>query len=310
LLHRVWSLGEPVGFGVEGTGSFGAGLARFLRGEGERVVEVNRPNRQARRRNGKSDPVDADAAARAVLSGDADVTPKHADGAVEMIRVLRVARASAVKATSETVNAIHAIVLTAPDELRARFAGLSKSRLAREAAGLPEVTVAGVVSAAQAALRSLGRRWEALRGEIKQFDRELTRLTAHAAPELTARFGVGPEVAAALLTAAGDNPSRLRSEAAFANLTGAAPIQASSGKVVRHRLNRGGNRQANAALHRIAVVRIRFGHPPTVAYMARRQTEGKTKRETIRCLKRYIAREVYPDLLRARTVPPPLPGTA
>ncbi|MEN3358470.1 MAG: transposase [Mycobacteriales bacterium] len=127
---------------------------------------------------------------------------------------------------------------------------------------------------------------------------------------MTARFGVGPEVAAALLTAAGDNPARLPSEAAFANLTGAAPIQASSGKVVRHRLNRGGNRQANAALHRIAVVRIRFGHPPTVAYMARRQTEGKTKREAIRCLKRYIAREVSPDLLRARTAPPPLPGTA
>lgn len=167
-----------------------------------------------------------------------------------MIRVLRVARASAVKASSETVNAIHAIVLTAPEDLRAQLGGLSKNRLARAAAALTEVPIAGPASAAQTALRSLGRRHEALRAEIRQFDRELERLTEHACPELTARFGVGPEVAAALLTAAGDNPGRLRSEASFANLTGTAPLQASSGKVVRHRLNRGGNRRANAALYR------------------------------------------------------------
>lgn len=295
LLAWARGLGEVEAFGVEGTGSYGAALARFLRAHGQVVVEVNRPDRQARRRHGKSDPVDAEAAARTVQAGEATVVPKAGDGVVEMLRCLRVARATAVKARTQAGNAIKALVVTAPAELRERLRGLSTVKLVRTAAAFTPGTATTPTAATMLALASLAVRHQTLTAEIQTLDSELERLTAAAAPRLRALFGIGPESAAVLLVAAGDNPQRLRSEAAFAMLCGTSPVEASSGKIVRHRLNRGGDRQANAALHRIVVVRLRW-HQPTKDYMARRLKQGKTKQEIIRCLKRYVAREVFAAL--------------
>jgi transposase len=297
----AWSLsiGEIETFGLEGTGSYGAALSRHLRAGGHQVVEVVRPNRQARRRNGKSDPADAEAAARAVLSGEASGCPKAGDDLVEMIRVLRVARSTAVKARTQAINALKAILVTAPVELRDQLHGLSTTALIAVAARMRPGTQPTTVAANKTALRALASRYQALNAEITALDRQLAELTAEAAPQLTEAFGVGPDVAGALLVAAGDNPDRLHSEAAFAMLCGAAPIEASSGKTVRHRLNRGGDRHANAALYRIVLVRMRF-HAPTRAYVERRTTQGLSKPEIIRCLKRYVAREMY-TLLRNDT---------
>ena len=286
------TFGEVEAFGVEGTGSYGAGLARHLRSAGHHVIEVVRPNRQARRRNGKSDPADAEAAARAVLSGEANGHPKSGDDLVEMIRVLRVARCSAMKARTQAVNALKSLVVTAPVELRQQLRGLSGTKLVAAAARLRPSPEATTTSANKTALRALASRYQALDAEIDALDAQLDELTTQASPKLTEVFGVGPEVAGALLVAAGDNPDRLRSEAAFAMLCGAAPVEASSGKTVRHRLNRGGDRQANAALYRIVLVRMRH-HAPTRAYIERRTTQGLSKPEIIRCLKRYVAREIY-----------------
>jgi len=293
LLSWSRGLGEVRAFGVEGSGCYGAGLARHLRAHGEVVIEVIRPDRQARRLRGKSDPADAEAAASAVLSGEASGTPKASDAAVEMIRALRVARSTANRARTQAINALHALVVTAPEELRADLRGLPGPRLVRTCARLRPGPLTDPVGATKAALRSLARRHQALSVEVRELDGELCRLTAKACPALLGIFGAGSDTAGALLLAAGDNPERLRSEAAFAKLTGVSPVQASSGKTTRHRLNRGGDRHANAALHRIVLVRLRWRHPPTIDYVARRTAEGRSKREIIRCLKRYVAREVY-----------------
>jgi transposase len=295
LLGWARGLGEPAAWGVEGTSSYGAGLARFLAGHGERVVEVNRPDRQARRRRGKSDAVDADAAARTVQAGEATGVPKAQDGVVEMVRALRVARQSAVKARTQAINAVKALLVTAPAELREQLDGLPTGALLRQAAALEPGRVETPTTAAMLALRSLAGRYQHLDAEVQLLSEELERLTAKHASALRALPGVGPEVAAALLVAAGDNPERLRSEAAFAALCGTSPVEASSGMTRRHRLNRGGDRQANAALHRIVVVRLRW-HQPTRDYLARRTAEGKTTKEILRCLKRYVAREVFAAL--------------
>jgi transposase len=292
LLGWARGLGEIQAWGVEGTGSYGAGLARFLAASGERVVEVNRPDRQLRRRRGKSDPVDADAAARTVQAGEATGVPKAQDGTVEMVRSLRVARQTAVKARTQAVNAIKALLVTAPAELREQLEGLSMVALVGQAAALEPGRVETPTTACMLALRSLAGRYQHLNAEIQALSGELERLTATHAPALRALLGVGPEVAAALLVCAGDNPARLGSEAAFAALCGTSPVEASSGKTRRHRLNRGGDRQANAALHRIVIVRLRW-HQPTRDYLARRTAEGKSKKEILRCLKRYVAREVF-----------------
>jgi transposase len=292
LLEWAKSLGEVEAFGVEGTGSYGAGLARYLRQEGQVVLEVIRPNRQARRRNGKSDPADADAAASAALSGDASAVPKAGDAMVEMIRVLRVARSTAIKARTQAVNALKALVVTAPASLRESVRGLGNTQLVATCARLRADQLADPEGATKLAMRHLARRYQALDAEAQALTVEIDRLVARAAPQLLALFGVGPECAAALLITAGDNPHRLRSEAAFSMLCGASPVQASSGKVVRHRLNRGGDRQGNAALHRVVITRLRW-HQPTQHYMERRTKEGKSKTEIIRCLKRYVAREVF-----------------
>ncbi len=295
LLAWARGLGEPVAWGVEGTGAYGAGLARFLAAGGQAVVEVNRPDRQARRRRGKSDPVDAEAAARAVQAGRAAVMPKAGTGQVEMIRSLRVARASAIKARTQATNALHALLVTAPAELREQLRGLSAAKLVRAAAELKPGPVISPPAAAMLALGTLAHRHQALSAEITTLTTQLDRLTATAAPTLVALFGIGQDSAGALLVAAGDNPDRLHSEAAFSMLCGSSPIEASSGKTTRHRLNRGGDRQANAALYRIVLVRLRW-HQPTKDYMARRLKEGKSRKEIIRCLKRYVARQVFAAL--------------
>jgi len=257
LLAWARGLGEVEAFGIEGTGSYGAALARFLRAHGQVVVEVNRPDRQARRRRGKSDPLDAEAAARTVQAGEATVVPKAGTGVVEMLRCLRVARSTAVKARTQAGNAIKALLVTAPAELREQLRGLPTAKLVHTAAAFTSAKPTTPTAAAMLALRTLAARHQALSAEITTLDTELARLTAKAAPGLVALFGVGPDSAGALLVAAGDNPDRLRSEAAFSMLCGASPVEASSGKTVRHRLNRGGDRQANAALHRVVIVRLR-----------------------------------------------------
>jgi transposase len=298
LLSWAQALGTVEAFGIEGTGSYGAGVTRFLRSAGHPVIEVNRPDRAARRRNGKSDPVDAEAAARAVQSGDARVVPKSGDDHVEMIRVLRVARSTAIKARTASVNAMKALVVTAPDDLRDELRSLSGTMLVRVATRFRiGKTIADPAAASRLALRSLGRRHQGLEAEIRVLDTELVRLTALANPGLMATFGVGPEVAGVLLVTAGDNPERMHSDAGFASLCGASPVEASSGKTNRHRLNRGGDRQANAALYRVVLVRLK-SHQPTKDYMAKRTTEGLSKREIIRCLKRYVARELFTVLTR------------
>jgi len=296
LLDWAQCLGQIEAWGIEGTGSFGAGLSRYLRSRGQVVVEVNRPDRQARRRRGKSDPLDAEAAARAVQAQQGSI-PKAGDGQVEMIRSLRVARATAMKARTQAINALKGLLVTAPAELREQLRGLSAVRLVQAAAALELGPVTTPLAAATLGLRTLARRYQVLSAELMVLDTELDRLTRAAAPRLVALFGVGADSAGALLVAAGDNPDRLRSNAAFSMLCGASPIQASSGKTRRHRLNRGGDRQANAALHRIVVARLRHDQP-TKDYLARRIREGKSKKEAIRCLKRYVAREVFAVLPR------------
>jgi transposase len=292
LLEWLQSFGTVVGVGVEGTGSYGAGLTRHLHAAGVVVVEVDRPNRQNRRRRGKSDPVDAVAAARAALSGDAATHAKTRNGPVEAIRVLRVTRRSAHHDRTEALNQMRSLVATAPDGLRQQLRDLSGAKLIATAAGLRPGDDITVASATKFALRELARRVQFLGDQIKRLDKLLRPLVASTAPEMVARHGAGTDTAGALLVAAGDNPGRLHHEGAYAHLCGSAPIEASSGKVVRHRLNRGGDRQANNALWRIVMTRM-VSHPETRAYVARRTAEGKSKREIIRCLKRYVAREMF-----------------
>ena len=286
------SLGEIQAFGIEGTGSYGAGVARFLTRRGYTVVEVNRPDRSTRYRKGKSDPTDAEMAARAVLAGVADATPKSGEGEVEMIRMLKSAKDSAVKARTQALNQMKALVVTAPAKLREHLTGLTTAALVTRCKSFRPGRLEGPTAAAKYALRSLARRYRHLGNEIQDLEAEIRRLTRTAAPALVDGFGIGPDTAATLLIAAGSNPDRLHSEAAFASLCGVNPIPASSGKTNRHRLNRGGHRHANAALHRIVVVRLRY-EERTQAYMRRRITEGMSKAEVIRCLKRYVAREVF-----------------
>jgi len=299
LLGWLEGFGDVGKIGIEGTGSYGAGLARFLRRRGvEEVIEVDRQNRQARRRSGKSDPLDAIEAARAALGGRAQGHAKSKDGAVEAIRVLVIAKRSARQARVKALTQMRHLTVTAPDRLRCRLRGLTVPTLVVEGAKLrPGRSTDPVTSATKASISSLAHRIQTLEREIDELDELLTPLLATTAPDLLALFGVGPDTAAALLVAAGDNPERLRSEAAWAHLCGVSPLQASSGKVTRHRLDRGGDRQANSALWRIAMVRIAHD-PETTAYFERRVKEGRSKPEVIRILKRYIAREVYRHLPR------------
>jgi transposase len=278
---------------VEGTGSYGASLARYLGRCGIEVLEVDRPNRQVRRRKGKTDTVDAIEAARAAQAQRQLGAAKTRDGNVEAIRALLVAKRSAKSSRIRAMNQIRHLGFTAPEEIRQSLHGVSRRLLARKAAGMrPRAGTDPVVFATKTALRALGQRVLALQAETKQIDLLLGQLINEHWDDLLSLYGVGVDSAAALLAAAGDNPDRLRSEAAWAHLCGVAPIEASTGKVTRLRLNRGGDRQANAALWHIVTTRM-SADPDTMAYVERRTKEGKSKKEIIRALKRYVAREVY-----------------
>jgi transposase len=284
--------------GVEGTGAYGVGLARALRAAKVTVIEVDRPSRQARRRHGKSDTIDAVEAARAALSGRARAVAKSADGNVEAIRELLIAYRSGRDTRTRCLNQLRHLGFTAPDDLRERFRGVRVEALAREAAGLrPNPAGDQVVHATKLAMQTLGRRVLDIDADCAHLHGELTELVKQTAPSLLELPGVGVNTAALLLVAAGDNAERISSEAAFAHLCGVAPIHASSGKTVRHRLNRGGNRQANHALWRIVFTRM-GSDPRTRGYVERRLAEGRSKPEIMRVLKRYVAREVYRHLPR------------
>lgn len=299
LLRWSQTFSSSAVYGVEGTGAYGAGLARYLTAAGCVVIEINRPDRRSRRARGKSDPLDAEAAARAVLAGGHACIAKQDQDTVGMIRTLRVARRSAMKMRTQVTNQMHALVVTAPDSLRHQLRELSLDRLVAVAAAARPGAITTPAAATKMALRSLAIRHQGLSAELATLDRELERLTAEASPALMGLMGVGPDVAGALLVAAGDNPERLRSDAAFASLCGVSPVPASSGKTNRHRLNRGGDRIANNALWRIVMVRLACDER-TKTYVARRTADGMAKREIIRCLKRYVAREVFRALVPAR----------
>lgn len=293
LKEFITSFATPTCVGVEGTGSYGAGLARHLANCGIQTVEVLRPNRQVRRMRGKSDEIDAYAAAESALAGTRSSTPKSGDGQVEAIRVLMVTCNSAVDASRTARLQIRDLLITAPEPIRAQFRRMGpKAVLAALAASRPHVGEDSVTDVTRASLRHLARRVHALHREIDEHDHQLDALVRTLNPALLQAKGIGVIGAAQLLITAGDNADRIHSEAAFAMLCGACPIPASSGKTTRFRLNRGGDRQANSALHRIAVVRLHCD-PRTRAYATRRRSEGKTSSEILRCLKRAIAREVY-----------------
>jgi transposase len=297
LLRWSRELGQVHAFGIEGTGCYGAGLARAARRAGHRVIEVDRPDRRTRRARGKSDPVDAEAAARAVLAGTATGVPKNRDGDVESIRALRVARRGAVRIRIQVANQLHALVTSAPEPLRENLRRLSTRDLVATAAALRPGPGLDPTAATKHALKILARRHQDVDHDIAVLDDLLQQLVPRTCPGLLGLFGVGTDTAGALLVTAGDNPDRLHSDPAFANLCGVAPLPASSGKTTqRHRLNRGGDRQANAALYRIVLCRLRYD-PATRAYVKRRTAEGLTKPEIIRCLKRYVAREIRHALL-------------
>ncbi len=298
LLDWMRSYGTIQRIGIEGTGSWGAALTRHLNTAGIDVTEINRTNRQHRRRHGKTDPADAIAAARACLAGLDAGTPKTGDGPVEAIRMLRIARRSAVQTRTRTMNQIRAVLDTAPTVVRDRYRNLTPVKLTLTLARTrpDEMNIADTEVAATIALRNLARRWRFLTDQIADLDIYLENLVTETAPNLLAVHCVGVESAAALLIAAGDNPERLGNQAAFAALCGVNPIPASSGKTVRYRLNRAGNRDANAAL--FVIVLARMSHDQrTRDYVERRTAEGRTKREIIRILKRYVARELYPILV-------------
>jgi transposase len=296
LLGWLTGFGEVAKVGVEGTGSWGVGLSRFFASEGIVVVEVDRPNRQQRRRVGKSDPTDAISAARAALSGTASVTPKSRNGTVEQMRVLLVARRPARQQRIQSLNQLRHLVFTAPESIRVRFKDRYKTGLVTEAANMrPRKGNDPIVFTTNLVIRGLARRIQGFNSEIRDIDRMLTDLIARTAPSLLDLHGVGVDTAASLLVAAGDNPDRIHSERSWAHLCGTTPLPASSGKVTRHRLNRGGDRQANAALHRIVLTRM-SSHPQTRTYVARRRAEGRSTAEIMRCLKRYVARQTFKHL--------------
>lgn len=300
-----WSAGFGTisAVGVEGTASYGAGLTRRLREDGLHVVEVDRPDRRNRRLHGKTDALDAYSAARAVACGRATAVPKAKDGLVEAIRCLHVARRSAVKARTQAVNQIRGLLTSGPTALREQLRGLGTKGLISTVARLrPTADPADPATAVKIAVRGLARRCQALNDEIDLLNGHLTTLTAEAAPDMLARPGLGVDTVAQLLITAGDNPGRLRSEAAFARLTGVAPIPASSGRTDRHRLSRGGDRQANRALHTVVLVRMHRDER-TKTYVQRRTQQGLSKKDIIRCLKRAVAREVYRLLRPVITTP-------
>jgi transposase len=301
LVDWLGAFGPIARVGVEGTGSYGAGLTRALLARGIAVVEVDCPNRQDRHRAGKSDTLDAISAARATLAGDARGQPKGGTGPVEAIRVLLVAKRSARAERVRALNQMRHLVYVAPDDIRARFQGLNVHHLTHTAAVIRPRPGSQVDYVTLFTLRELARRALSLEDEIGRLDDLLEPIVTDHAADLLSLHGCGVFVAATLAVAAGDRPERIRTEAAWAHLCGTAPIPANSGKTTaRYRLNRGGNRQANSALHRMVLTRM-SGHEPTKIYVARRREEGRGNLEIMRSLKRYVARETFKHLPRATT---------
>ena len=280
--------------GVEATGTYGAGLLRYLQNAGVEVLEVTTPDSGDRRKRGKNDDLDAQNAAHAAFAGKRTVTPKTRDGMIESLRVLKACRKTAVAARRVALQMIHNTVVCAPDELRDTLRKLTRMELIRTlAAWRPDMTdYRNVASAYRIALKSLARRYLELHDEIADLDAMIAAIVDELVPALVTRNSIGHASAAQLLLTAGDNSERLHSEASFAALCGVSPVPASSGKTTRHRLNRGGDRAANSALHIIAIGRLRTD-PRTKSYIAKRIAEGHSKLEAIRCLKRYIAREIF-----------------
>jgi transposase len=319
LLAWLCAFGPLEAVGVEGTGCYGAGLTTHLLAQGVTVVEVNRPNRQKRRRTGKSDILDAIAAAAAVQSGEATATPRARIGPVESVRVLKETRDHLTTARTATVNVLHALIVTAPAALRESLNAMKTTALIRHCAGFtaPAVPVKGMRgqartqvldtlvehltdsgNTARIALGELARTVQCYDTHITELDTSLTALTSRIAPRTSALHGVGPGRAAQMLITAGDQPDRIHTERSFANLTGVAPLDCSSGhNQQHHRLSRAGDRQANSVLYYIVLTRLAH-HQPTRDYMATRLRPGTkmTKKHLIRCLKRYVAREIYPRL--------------
>jgi transposase len=290
--RRAWAL--------EGTGSYGAGLARFLSERGECVLEVERPARRGGRARPKSDALDAERAARQVLAGAAGALPRLGTQ-TQALRALLTTREGSVSACTAALNELRALIVSAPPELRERLQGLSEAALLTACVRLRPGRADSERAAVALALRSLAQRVRMLRGEARTLEAELARRVQALAPGLLARRGVGPISAAALLVA-WSQPGRLRSEAAFARLAGAAPIPASSGKLIRYRLDRGGDRRLNRALHTI-VLSLRRTDPTTRNYIARRVSEGKSERDAVRCLKRYLARSLFRQLEAIKETP-------
>lgn len=299
MLAWMRSLGELQKVGVESTGTYGAGLLRFLQASGVEVLEVTAPDRQDRRRRGKNDDLDAQNAAHAAFAGRRTVTPRSRDGMVESLRILKACRDTAVSARRVALQMLHNTIVCAPEGLRDQLRRMTRMQMIRTvAAWRPDLTAYRDVEAAyRIGLKSLARRYLELHDEIADLDMMIAAIVAELAPDLIARNCIGNNGAAQLLLTAGDNPDRLKSEAGFAALCGVSPVPASSGKTVRHRLNRGGDRAANSALHIIAIGRLRTDEK-TKAYVARRTAEGHSKLDAIRSLKRYIAREVYTIIIR------------
>jgi transposase len=306
ILDFLHTAGPIRAVGVEGTGSYGAELARVMTAAGMTVIEVMRTNRQHRRLRGKSDPLDAQQAALTVAAGRATVVPKSRDGQVESLRILLTERTSAAKARTAVINQIHALLITAPGAVRADYRRYRGSQLVAVLARTRPGAGHDPEQVARASLKRLAIRHRDLAEEIAVVDHQLEQIVAGLNPALLATHGVGPVVAATLLATVGDNPGRIRTPAAFAALCGVAPVPASSGRTHRHRLSRGGDRQANHALHRIVLLRMRTGEPPTMAYFLRRRAEGLADRDIIRCLKRHVANEIFAVLVHPTTEP--LPG--
>jgi transposase len=299
-LKFMASHGTVQAIGIEGTSSYGAGFTRAALATGIEVREVIRPERSVRRMQGKSDPLDAYAAARAVLSGRANAAPKSEQ--IEALRALNNARRSAVKASTAAMNQIHHMLVTAPTTIREKYRGLKEKALVTALASCRPTGTDPVARAVLTALKTLARRHQFLTTQAEELHQQLRELATAANPHLLSLHGVGPHTAAQLLITAGANPDRLRSEASFAALCGTAPVPASSGKTTRHRLSRGGDRHANSALHTIALVRM-SNHPRTRECVARQRNKGRNPAEIMRILKRAIAREIFKSLTRGLAAP-------
>lgn len=301
LLAWLSGIGVVEKVGVEGTGSYGTTVTTVLREHGLEVVDVDRVDRKSRRFHGKSDAIDAYSAAESVLAGRASTVPKTHDGDVEAIRFLRNTRRIVVKSRAEMMTVLKSTVAGAPDDVRGPLRELTDTALLHRCAQLRpgRIATGDVTAAIKTSLRVLAQQILELGAQAKALEKQITTLVEATAPLLLAAFGVGFETAAQLLITFGDNADRITSERALAALCGVAPIPASSGQTSRHRLNRGGDRQANRALHVIVMARLKYD-PRTRAYRDKRLAEGKSKRDIIRCLKRALAREIY-RLLNPKT---------